>query len=265
MLRPARQLSTLALTAWDGPVGEIEDFYFDDLAWTVRYLAVRTGEWLEGRQVLLIPRAIKEIRWTEGTIHLDLSREQVAKSPPLEAEEPVSRQYQVDLHNYYNWPFYWANIGPVGVAGPTLDVPVPVVTAEMADAVDEQGEEENRHLRSMEEVVGYEVAAKDGDAGTVSDFVINTENWTISYMMVDTSNWLQAERQVLLAPTWVEEIVWSTQQFSVDVTQELLEQSPEFDPADLIEREYEKRLYEHYSRRGYWLADEPRDVPEDIS
>lgn len=263
MLRQARQLSTLAVTAWDGAVGEIEDFYFDDLAWTVRYLVVRTKEWLDGRRVLLIPGAIKEIKWSEASILLDLSREQVGNSPPVEAEAPLSRQYEIDLHNYYNWPYYWSNIGPLGVGGPTLDQPVPAATAALAYAVDEEAE--NRHLRSMEEVVGYEVAASDGNAGTVKDFVINTENWAIFYMLIDTSNWLQAERQVLLAPTWVEKIEWTTERFTVDVTRALLKQSPQFDPADLIEREYEKRLFEHFGRRGYWLADDAKDIPEDVS
>lgn len=263
MLRQAREISTLAVIAWDGPVGEIEDFYFDDLAWTVRYLVVRTNEWLEGRRLLLIPDAIKESRWAEGSILLDLSREQVAKSPPAEAEAPLSRQYQVDLHDYYDWPLYWTNLQPLGVGGPIADQPVPLVTAAVRDAADEEAE--NPHLRSMEEVVGYEVAASDGSAGTVTDFIVNTENWTIPYMLIDTSNWLQAEKQVLLAPAWVEAIEWTTQRFTVDVTRELLKKSPEFDPGDLIEREYEKRLYEHYGRRGYWLTDGAEDIPEDIS
>jgi hypothetical protein len=34
------------------------DFYFDDQFWAVRFLVVRTGQWLAGRKVLLSPMAI---------------------------------------------------------------------------------------------------------------------------------------------------------------------------------------------------------------
>ena len=259
MLRRAGRFATLTVTAWDGPIGQIDDFYFDDLEWTVRYLVVRTGEWLDGRRVLLVPDAVKTVRWEEQELRLDLNREQVASSPPMASEEPISRQYEELLHQHYGWPFYWTNINPLGLSGPGTVPPVPPAPLPET-AASEVEEENNPHLRSLAEVTDYEVRASDGSAGTIDDFIVNTESWTIFYMLIDTSNWLQPEKKVLLAPTWVEEIDWTTNRLTVDLPQDLIENSPEYDPAQLIEREYEEQLYEHYGRPGYWT-----DMPEDIS
>jgi sporulation protein YlmC with PRC-barrel domain len=40
-----------AIIARDGAIGEVEDVYFDDEKWTVRYLVVKAGAWLFRRDV----------------------------------------------------------------------------------------------------------------------------------------------------------------------------------------------------------------------
>jgi hypothetical protein len=46
MLRKSTDLERFVIAATDGTVGHVEDFYFDDGAWVVRYLVVDTGTWL---------------------------------------------------------------------------------------------------------------------------------------------------------------------------------------------------------------------------
>ena len=46
------------IDAVDGEIGSVDDLYFDDQTWSVRYLIVDTGKWLSGRKVLVAPDAI---------------------------------------------------------------------------------------------------------------------------------------------------------------------------------------------------------------
>jgi hypothetical protein len=39
----------------------------------------------------------------------------------------------------------------------------------------------------------------------------------------------------------------------VEVARETVKGSPEFHPAELVNREYETRLYDYYGRPKYWL------------
>ena len=45
MLRNVKNLRGYAIRATDGVIGHVDDFYFDDEVWAIRYLVVETGRW----------------------------------------------------------------------------------------------------------------------------------------------------------------------------------------------------------------------------
>ena len=49
MLRTAKDLEGCTIEATDGAIGSVEDFYFDDDQWVVRYIVVKTGNWFGDR------------------------------------------------------------------------------------------------------------------------------------------------------------------------------------------------------------------------
>jgi hypothetical protein len=53
MLIKAKELVGFKLLAKDGFIGNVEEFYFDDTHWTIRYLVANTGGWLSGRKILI--------------------------------------------------------------------------------------------------------------------------------------------------------------------------------------------------------------------
>ncbi|MGD1095103.1 MAG: PRC-barrel domain-containing protein, partial [Bryobacteraceae bacterium] len=55
MLTNITFLKGLVVQATDGELGTVDQFYFDDETWAIRYLTVETGGWLGGRQVLISP------------------------------------------------------------------------------------------------------------------------------------------------------------------------------------------------------------------
>ena len=55
------------------------------------------------------------------------------------------------------------------------------------------------NLRSIDAVVGYHIAATDGEIGHIEDFLVDDGDWRLRYMTVDTKNWFPGQR-VLLSP-----------------------------------------------------------------
>jgi hypothetical protein len=47
-------------------------------------------------------------------------------------------------------------------------------------------------------------------------------------------------------------VSWEESKVYVDLTRERVKQAPEFDLTELVNREYEDRLYDHYGRSKYW-------------
>ena len=88
MLRNMNDLEGDTIRATDGVIGHVKDFYFDDAAWIIRYLVVDTGTWLSSRQVLISPISIGHTDWTEKTLTVSITKEQIKNSPEIDTDKP---------------------------------------------------------------------------------------------------------------------------------------------------------------------------------
>jgi hypothetical protein len=255
MLRHCSKLIGHQLGASDGEIGKVEDFFFDNQNWAVRYLVADTGYWLPDRLVLISPHALQRFDEEAKTLGVRLTRQQVQDSPPIASDQPVSRQYEQEYYRYFGWPAYWAGPslwgpGPLPLFLPALPLDIP--------ATETPGPSADPHLRSVREMTGYRIRARDGELGHVDDTIVEDTNWAIRYLVIDTRNWLGGKK-VLLAPQWIEAVSWEEASVTVDLTRSRIEQAPEYDPHSVISREYEVSLFQHYSREGYWQDEPGRD------
>jgi sporulation protein YlmC with PRC-barrel domain len=193
MLHRVKELTGDTIAATDGEIGRVDEVYFDDEGWRVRYLVVDTGGWLAGRKVLISPIAIDRSKSTERAIAVGLTREQVEHSPGIDADKPVSRQYEEAYARYYGYPQYWAP---------------PKAVRELKQAERKAGES---HLRASGEVIGYSIQAADGTVGHLEDLVVDDRNWAIADLVVDTRNWLPGKK-VRIPPSTVEDIDWRSRE-----------------------------------------------------
>jgi hypothetical protein len=274
MLRSLKSLEGFTIAAADGELGRVEQFFFDDARWTVRYLVVNTGSWLRGRLVLVSPISVRGIDTANSRIEVALTRAQVERSPDIDAQKPVSRQKEIEYFNHYGWPYYWAGTGIWGVAPFPMAMiarPYPVggpppLAGGDESLRDDEASRGDPHLRSTREVNGYRIHARDARFGHVEDFVVDERSWEIRYLVADTVNWLPSP-SVLLAPAWVERVSWEDRELQVDLTHDQVRRAPEFRPTEPIHREYERMLYDYYGRPAYWEMHDPttRDALRDGS
>ena len=246
MLRAIEDLDGMRLSATDGPIGTVEDIYFDDQDWTLRYLVVNTGGWLSGRRVLIAPHAVVELHWDERRIEVALTRKRVSGSPPVDTHKPVSRQYETDLNEHYGYPHYW--IGPF-LWGPIV---VPrgydrTSTVEERERRIQRRQDYDPRLRSTNEVGGYRIGALDGTIGHVEDFLYDDETWSLRYLVVDTRNWLPG-RHVLVSVEWIDRVDWAQSTAYVELTRDAIRASPRYSREMVLMPEDEARIYLHYGR-----------------
>lgn len=236
LLRKLNKLRDCRLQAQDGEIGDLREVYFDDQAWTVRYLVVRTGGWLLGREVLIAPRSVTGVDEQRRALTVRLTQEQIKGSPPVTTEKPVSRHYEQVFYQYYDWVPYW-------YGEPFLAPGMPSAPPELRK--DSSAAPENPHLRSSDEVRGYHLKASNGDIGHVADFILDQQNWKVRYLEIDTRNWWPG-KHVLIAPTWIRRISWGSKKILVNLAREAIESAPEYDASKPIAPDYEVRLYRHY-------------------
>ena len=251
MLTNAAFLKGLVIHATDGELGTVDQFYFDDETWAIRYLAVETGGWLGGRQVLISPMSVLHTDWQAKRLDVSLTKKQVENSPDINTHLPVSRQHEAEYNLYYGYPYYWGGpylwgpvLYPAGLAIPTT------ASTKAADRV--ESESADSHLFSAEAITGYYVEATDGEIGHVDGFVIDDEAWAIRYVEVATRNWLPGKK-VLISPAWIERVSWAESNISVGLSREAIKSCPEYLVSRPLTREYEDQLHAHYGRPPYWV------------
>ena len=83
MLTPISQLYGISISAADGEIGRIQDLYFDDLNWTVRFLVVDTAGWLPGRKVLVSPYSVQTGSLSGKSVSVNLTRQQIERAPSI--------------------------------------------------------------------------------------------------------------------------------------------------------------------------------------
>lgn len=243
-----KDLIGYTLSATDGEIGKVEEIYFDDHSWTVRYLVVNTGGWLSGRKVLLTPATVRDIDTVNHSCQVNLSRDQVEGSPDINTDKPVSRQHEIELYEHYGWPFnnlagpnFYGGIGMTGMT----ETRVPFTESIAERNRDE--DTEDPHLRSSKEVRGYTIHASDGEFGTVSDFMINSD-WSIRYLVIEAGNWFTGKK-LLMSPRWITRVSWEDSAVYVDIPIEMIKSSPEYDDAaGPVNEIYEQNLYHHYGK-----------------
>lgn len=246
MLSKVKTIKGFKLDGFDGEIGKVREFYFDDRHWTIRYLVADTGNWLTGRQVLISPHALVAVNKKEQHIEINLTKQQIEDSPSLNSDQPVSRQFEEAYYEYYEWPMYWG--------GPYMWGANPYIERDRGKCKKStQGEKAwDPHLRSTHEVNGYHIQATDGEIGHVEDFIIDDETWAIRYLVIDTRNWWPG-KNVLVSPKWIERVSWSESKVFINLSRESISQSPEYTEESLLTRDYETRLHRHYDRQGYWV------------
>jgi len=64
-------------------------------------------------------------------------------------------------------------------------------------------------------------------------------------MLSALGNWLPG-RKVLVSPHWIKRIEWDEEKVYVNLSQESIKNSPEFDSTQQIGKEYESKLLNYY-------------------
>jgi len=246
MLSKVKTLVGYKLNSLDGEIGKVDEFYFDDQHWTIRYLVATTGNWFTGRQALISPYAMVAVNKEERNLAIDLTKKQIKDSPFLDSDKPVSRQFEHAYYGYYGYPTYWG--GPYSWGAD----PYPTRDREQWKESTQDKKEWDPHLRSTNNVTGHHIQALDGEIGHVEDFIIDDETWAIRYLIVDTHNWWPGKK-VLVSPQWIERVSWDERKVFVNLDRDTIKESPEYTNESLLTRDYEIGLHEHYKRQGYWV------------
>jgi len=202
MLRSLYAMLDYNIAASDGVQGIAQDFLLDDESWIVHYLVAETPSLLGARKVLIASFSVGHPDWDTHRLPVRLTSQQIRTAPPLEADMPISQQYECGLKR------------------------------------------PGSHLRSFQELLGYNVYTHDGEAGSIQDLIIEDVLWGVHHVIVA----LKVHRSVLLRPESVRSISWPGKAVWLNLSLAEVESSPVFDPTAPVNHDREHRLYDYHGR-----------------
>lgn len=214
MQRTINSLIGWRMEAANGEVGKVDDFYFDDDSWVIRYLVLETDSWLSGRKVLIAPAALIQIRDKEAIFRVNLTQDQIRFSPGIDTNKPVSRQQEIELYGHYAWKGYWDSgfyAGGLGLAVDALPEGRQRLGADL-------------HLRSALYVSGFHVHGTDGELGRICNFVLDDQTWKLLNLVVNTGI-LPEGKKVLVPVDHIIQMRWSDSEVYLRETKADIESS----------------------------------------
>ena len=244
MLWDISAINGFAIEATDGHLGTVSDLLFGDADWVVRWLVVDTGKWLPDRKVLLPVSALGKPDPARRQFPVKLTKQQVQASPDIVTDQPVSRQVEAYVYNYYGWDPYWGN-GSLNMNAMAMPLVAPILPTSRSASAEADPYEGDPHLRSVAAVTGYHIHAVDGEIGHVEGFLVDDVGWSVRYIIVDTKNWWPGER-VLISPRAVLEIAWSDRLIDLNVVRETVKSATHYDPSIALDRAYAKDVLTRY-------------------
>jgi uncharacterized protein YrrD len=118
-LRSCKEVMGYDIHASDGDIGHVQGMLVDEETWAIRYLVVETGNWWLGHRVLVAPQWIQKVSWSSTTVSVNLTRQAVKDAPPYDTAAELDREREMDLHEHYGRPAYWAAEGKRAAAPPS--------------------------------------------------------------------------------------------------------------------------------------------------
>jgi hypothetical protein len=275
MQQSANNLLDFIIIGSDGYLGPLRDIYFDDGEWTFRYLVIEIAEPDTTSRYLISPLSIKQISFERKEIYIRLDQEKIINSPEIDVNLPISRQNEIALRRYYEWPVYWGETEFLDTPPHSgLEKPlIPFDTERFADEppeflsdendeltgiepIDDElletdfahSEEDvtyNSELRSYIELLGYRIQCTDSDSSFIADLIYDDIDWIIKYIVLNLGNSLTNEL-ILMTLHWVNGINWSKSRMLVTLDQQQLNSAPRYTKNQKITKEYEKNIFDYY-------------------
>lgn len=282
MLQKGSNFLEFVLFGSDEYIGAIRDLYFDDWQWTVRYVVVELTEPDPSPNVLISPLPFKKVDSTRKEITVDLQIDKIRKSPEIDTDLPISRQYEIALRRYYEWPEYWEqnsfldnqDVTKTGDEGALpmdeVGMPVPdrvddpdegfITDTSMEFIPDEPEDDElieeefgrseedvtySPELRSFKEIRNYYIQTTNAGHSTIEDFIIDDSDWSIKYLIINLRNSYNNEF-VLISPELLQQIDYGATRVFSSISQEQLEGAPRFKPDMTLSPDFEKKVYNYY-------------------
>ena len=219
------------------PLGRLHDLYLDTRDWRVSWLVLEAGGLLASRRVLIGTERRVAFDTDARLLVTDLTPYDIETARDAAEVRTVAERRDAEGASGGD-----SGVLPVGPAGALAGA----AGAALTPGADPQPpSEEERHLRSARELIGYAVVGRDALVGPVADLLVDTDEPAIAWLSVDVGSWLVG-REVVVRPDWATAVSWAERRVTVDLAREQVRGAPPLETLGGLDRAYASSLARFY-------------------
>jgi hypothetical protein len=176
------------------------------------------------------------VDWDKKKIEIQRTKKRIEQSPDINTVDYVSKNKEEKYKNEYIWPMHPGKFDFLPIILKIEDDYNFVVDGNY-----------DTHLRSIKDVLKYNIRVLDGDIGDVDDFIVSDKSWHIRFL-VTKIQLQQLEKNVLISPKWIKKISWNDMKIYLNVKREKIADAPNYDSESPITKEFEQKLKKYYEK-----------------
>jgi hypothetical protein len=241
MLLCTEALLGYKIRANNDDIGKVSDFYFCAQKWVICYIVFDLFKGMGGRHVLMSPSEVKHPNLEDQNtiLHSNLSKIQIEKSSEVRAFHPEHSQQGTGLLPHYGW---------IPISKQVQEIPCDL-KSKTCIKNSSHAADQNQSLWSLKQIEGYSGLSSNGAIiGYLEDFIIDTELWALSDMVIRTQKEMLSGKRVLVSFAWIARINKKHKRILLEMTPQGLRGLPEYDPTAPVNRGDESKFYDFYGR-----------------
>jgi hypothetical protein len=216
MLWGASSIRGYAVVATDGTSGTVADFIFEDQGWTIKWLVVETGAWFSGRRLFVPVSAFEHPDPETREFSLSMTLAELADCPGRDLAELSDAETGAHFTE--------------------------------ADMAGNQTTDGGPHFRSLAVMHLASIEAADGEVGHAEDFLIDSADWQIKYLVVDTSDWWFGEK-ILISTRAITGIDTMHHVVTLDATRQFVKDGARFSPEQTVDGAFDESFETYFGIR----------------
>jgi hypothetical protein len=246
MIRSFEKICGAQVKTTDGAKGTLQDIYFDDRSWKIRFIVVGTMFEHGERSVVAPPDAVAIY---DGTcLTLKLTNAELQIMPDAESSKPVSLHKREASREQYNY-------NKDSLAGEDPHEESSGIRRGRSDVREKT--ECDSHLRSCRYISRYKLIASDGHAGSIRDFLIDDSLWLIRFAVAQVGM-ANDNCEILLGPQLIENVEWALEAIKIPLTSNNILSKPRFFADRHLDVSYESLVNDMYRFADYQILNDQK-------
>ena len=108
-LHSYKKMEDFHIQANDGEIGHVDGMLIDAETWAIRYLVVNTSNWWMGHKVLIAPKWIEGVSWSEEIVMVNMTQKKIKDAPVYDPSVMLDREMEASVHSHYGRVGYWVS------------------------------------------------------------------------------------------------------------------------------------------------------------